>query len=255
MRLSKMIELIRRYGLILCVGLSLFILSSCNTTNGTQELLRVGTALLNAQTAQSGDVTSSEVTSAFKQALNIGVGAVVSRLGRTDGFNADQNVHIPLPQSLASVQNVLGKIGMSHMMDDLELRLNRAAETATPHVKELFVDAISQMTFTDVWNIYKGPQDSATQYFKSKMSTPLAGKMTPIVNSAVAQTGVVSAYDNMMSQYRNIPFVPDVKADLTDYVVGQGIEGIFYYLAKEEAAIRQNPVRQTTALLQKVFGR
>lgn len=254
--MSKITEFIRNYGLIICVALSLFILSSCNATTGTQEILRIGTALLNTQSAQSGNVaTSSEVTSAFKQALNIGVGEVVTRLGQNDGFNADRNIHIPLPQSLANVQKVLGKVGMSSMLDDLELRLNRAAETATPHVKELFVDAISQMTFTDIWNIYNGGQDSATRYFKSKMSTPLAGKMTPIVNSAIAQTGVVQSYDNVMAQYQSIPFVPNVKADLTNYVVGQGIEGIFYYLAKEEAAIRQDPVRQTTALLRKVFGK
>jgi hypothetical protein len=29
---------------------------------------------------------------------------------------------------------------------------------------------------------------------------------------------------------------------------------VFLYLAQEEAAIRQNPAKQTTALLKKVFG-
>ncbi|MDH3393507.1 MAG: DUF4197 domain-containing protein [Desulfobulbaceae bacterium] len=32
------------------------------------------------------------------------------------------------------------------------------------------------------------------------------------------------------------------------------MDGIFYYVAKEEAAIRENPVRQTTDLLKRVFG-
>jgi hypothetical protein len=57
-----------------------------------------------------------------------------------------------------------------------------------------------------------------------------------------------------MGEYRTIPFVPDVKADLTTYVVEKGMDGIFYYMAKEEAAIRQNPAKRTTELLQKVFG-
>jgi hypothetical protein len=30
--------------------------------------------------------------------------------------------------------------------------------------------------------------------------------------------------------------------------------GIFYYMAKEEAAIRTNPAKQTTDLLKRVFG-
>ncbi len=57
-----------------------------------------------------------------------------------------------------------------------------------------------------------------------------------------------------MSKYNDIPLVPDVKADLTDYVVEKGVDGIFYYLAKQEALIRQDPMRHTTALLKKVFG-
>ena len=50
--------------------------------------------------------------------------------------------------------------------------------------------------------------------------------------------------------------MPDIKASLTDYVVKvkKAVDGIFYYMAKEEADIRENPARQTTALLKKVFG-
>lgn len=32
------------------------------------------------------------------------------------------------------------------------------------------------------------------------------------------------------------------------------MDGIFFYLAKEEAAIRDNPAARSTELLQKVFG-
>jgi len=45
-----------------------------------------------------------------------------------------------------------------------------------------------------------------------------------------------------------------VRANLTEYVVKKGIEGVFVYLAREEAAIRDNPAKRTTAILKKVFG-
>jgi hypothetical protein len=45
-----------------------------------------------------------------------------------------------------------------------------------------------------------------------------------------------------------------LKANLTDHVLDKGMDGIFYYIAKEEAAIRTNPVKQTTDLLKKVFS-
>jgi hypothetical protein len=38
------------------------------------------------------------------------------------------------------------------------------------------------------------------------------------------------------------------------HVVEKGMDGIFYYMAKEEAAIRSNPAKRTTELLKQVFG-
>jgi len=57
-----------------------------------------------------------------------------------------------------------------------------------------------------------------------------------------------------MACYQDVPFVPDIKTSLTNYVVGEGMNGIFYYLAREEAAIRKDPAKRTTKLLKKVFG-
>lgn len=235
---------------------SVLILSSCNaTTEGiSKDMGSLGNSILSSLPSLSGQPSNNDISAAFKQALTMGTGNVVSQLGQTGGFNFDPQVRIPLPGNLAKAQNLLQRAGASYLLDDLENRLNLAAEVATPHARALFIDAISQMTFTDVMNIYNGPQDSATQFFKSKMSGPLAFKMQPFVQDAVAQAGVVTAYDNLISQYQNVPFMPDLKADLTNYVVQEGINGIFFYLGKEEQAIRQDPARQTTELLKKVFG-
>jgi len=199
-------------------------------------------------------LTPEEIGSGLKEALLVGSASVVSQLGRTDGFNLDRAIHIPLPEKFDTVRSLLGKVGMASMLDDLELKLNRAAEVATPKAKELFVQAISEMTFEDVMNIYNGPEDAATRYFQDKMTPPLAREMQPVVEQSLAQVGAVKAYENVMGEYRAIPFVPDVKADLTTYVVEKGMDGIFHYMAVEEAAIRQNPAKRTTELLQRVFG-
>lgn len=202
----------------------------------------------------TSDLTNSEITSGLKDALRVGTETVVNQLGQLDGFNADPAIHIPLPDSLNQVKSALSAIGMSSMMDDLELKLNRAAEEATPPAKKLFWDAITSMTLDDVKGIYNGPDDSATRYFQNKMSAPLSVEMQPIVENALNQVGAVQAYDAVIGQYSSIPFVPDVKADLNKYVVDKGMEGIFHYVAIEEAAIRNDPVKRTTDILQKVFG-
>ena len=143
---------------------------------------------------------------------------------------------------------------MSGMLDDLELRLNRAAEVATPKAKEIFWQAITNMTWSDVQNIYDGPDDAATQYFKRTTSQPIADAMRPVVDQSLAEVGAIQAFDSVMGQYRAIPFVPDVKADLTEWALTKALDGMFHYVAKEESAIRHEPVKRTTDLLKRVFG-
>jgi hypothetical protein len=96
----------------------------------------------------SDDALSLEdMSKGFKQALTIGSEKVVARLGQVDGFNADPSAHISLPKNLEKVRKALSKVGLSSYVDDLELKLNRAAEAATPVAKQLFIDSISTMSF------------------------------------------------------------------------------------------------------------
>ena len=96
--------------------------------------------------------------------------------------------------------------------------------------------------------------DAATQYFRRTMSDPLRMAMRPVVDDTLQQVGAVQAYDQTMARYKDIPFVQDVKADLSNHVLDRALNGLFLYLAKEEAAIRDQPVKRTTDILKKVFG-
>ena len=206
-------------------------------------------------TAGISGLSAGDMAGGLRDALRVGSERVVGTLGKADGFNKASDVHIPLPGSLKTAQSLLAKAGMSGLADDLELKLNRAAEAAVPQAKALFSDAIAQMTIDDATKIVNGPKDSATQYFKGKMSAPLADGMKPIVNDQLANVGAVASFDKMMGQYKTLPFAPKAQANLTDYVVEKAIGGVFVYLAREEAAIRENPAKRTTELLQKVFNR
>jgi len=202
----------------------------------------------------SSALSNPDIISGLKEALRVGADNVVGRLGKSGGFSDDAAVHIPLPDSLRQAQSMLGRFGMAGLFDDLELRLNRAAEAATPKAKELFGKAIQEMSLDDARAIYDGPQDAATRYFQSKMTPELATAMRPVVEASLADVGAIQAYDNAMGEYRKLPMVPDVKANLTEHVVAKGLDGIFHYLAQEEAAIRTDPVARTTDLLKRVFG-
>jgi hypothetical protein len=200
-------------------------------------------------------LTESEMSGGLKDALRVGTERVVDQLARPGGFSNDSAIRIPLPGSLENVRTALAGVGMSGMLDDLELKMNEAAELATSKARPLFVDAITAMTVDDAQRIVTGPDDSATRYFQGKMSDPLAREMTPVVRESLSEVGAVQQLDAVMDRYRAIPFASGAgDTDLTGYVVEKGMDGIFHYLAVQEAEIRSNPAARSTELLQKVFG-
>jgi hypothetical protein len=205
--------------------------------------------------SSNSSLSDNDIADALKEALSIGSENVVSQLSAPGGFNSDSNIRIPLPDSLQTVQKTMNKFGMGSSLNDLENKLNEAAETATEKAKPLFLNAIKEMSWDDVKTILNGPDDAATQYFKGKMSSPLSAEMKPIVDNSLNQVGAIKTYNNAMGQYKNLPLVPDVQADLSQHVLNKSIDGIFYYLAAEEKQVRENPAKRTTELLKKVFAK
>jgi len=203
----------------------------------------------------SSGLSVTDITAGLREALKIGTERVVAQLGAENGYNTDPDIHIPLPPELQQAQSYLKKFGLSGMADDLELRLNRAAEEAAPATQQLFWDTITSMSFSDANQILNGPDNAATEYFKRVASSDLAGIIRPVVDSSLQHVGALTTYDQLVAQYRQIPFVPDLKADLSDHAVKYALQGLFHYLAQEEAAIRKDPAKRSTELLMKVFGR
>jgi len=204
---------------------------------------------------EGGSVLSQDdIIAGLREALRVGSERVVGQLGTQDGYNTDTDIHIPLPPQLQDVQKTLRKFHLSGLADDVELKINRAAEAAAPKTKELILKAINEMTIDDAKRIYDGPDDAATQYFRKVSTTDLTNVVRPIVENTLNEVGAVAAYDGLTSQYNALPFIPDLKGDLTNHAVDGALEGLFHYLAVEEAAIRQNPAKRTTEILTRVFG-
>ena len=219
------------------------------TAAGWWERLRNGVKGGNATDVLS----NTDITAGLKEALNVGADRAVSLLAVEDGFFGNPDVKIPLPSKLTGVRKALGKLGFGETFDELELQMNRAAEAAAPQAKELFVGAIKDLTLDDVQGIYKGGDDAATTYLRTKTATPLAEKMTPIIDGSLANVGAANTFSNIMGRYNKLPFVPKVETSLTGHVVNAGLDGIFLMLGREEAAIRQDPLKRSTDLLRKVF--
>ena len=79
--------------------------------------------------------------------------------------------------------------------------------------------------------------------------------MRPIVDQSLAEVGAISAFRSLADQYNQIPLVAPIDSDLTSHVLDHAANALFAQVAREEAAIRQDPAKRTTELLRTVFGR
>ncbi len=234
--------------------LSLLVLTSCqSTTDDIMAGVKSVTDGVLTTNAHSTLVTRADVAAAFKEALSIGTNETVTSLSKAGAFLKDPKIRIPLPQTLSSLQGHLGKVGLSGPLDELETRMNDAAVQAMPYAKDLFINAISQMTFDDIMAVYNGPDDSGTQYFKKTMGPELTKLFKPSVETTIEKAGVLQAYNRAAQGYANL--LPDPKAELSNYVTQEAIDGLFLYIAAQERAIRKDPMKQTSLLLKRVFGR
>jgi len=135
------------------------------------------------------------------------------------------------------------------------LSMNRAAEQAAPAAKQIFFDAIGDMTIDDARKILNGPQTAATDYFKTKTTTNLTTAFKPIVDRSMSQVGVTRQYDELLNRAKAIPFANVEQYDLDNYVVVKALDGLFHVVGEEEVKIRTNPQARVTDLLREVFGR
>lgn len=208
------------------------------------------------QPATASATSQRDAALGLREALSNGVVAVTTRLGRTDGFFRDPKVHIPLPGTLASAQRGLRQLGMAGPLDDLELKMNRAAEAAMPQAKTLFLDAVRSITFSDAVSIVRGGDDAATRYLRDKSQTRLTELLRPYMETALQQSGAFTALDAAVarSRFNAGGAVANLRGDVVNFAVAKALDGAFAYVAEEEKGIRHDPARRTSDLLRRVFG-
>jgi len=74
-----------------------------------------------SSTSSSGGLSLGDMGAGLKDALKVGTETVVGKLGKSDGFNADPAIRIPLPKSLEYVQTTLNRLGMGSLLNDLSV--------------------------------------------------------------------------------------------------------------------------------------
>ncbi len=194
------------------------------------------------------------IVAGLRDALRVGTDRTVRATSTTNGYFGDPQIRIPLPEQLETIADKLRSVGMAAQLDELELTMNRAAESAAAEATPVFADAITSMSFSDARSILQGGERAATDYFEANTRSELAQRFAPIVDASMRRVGVFQLYDQVATRIALLPFVDPAQLDLRAFVNDRALDGLFSVLAREEARIREDPAARTTDLLRRVFG-
>lgn len=220
-------------------------------TNGTTTTTPAKTT--NTSPVNLGSLTSTQISSGLKEALNVGVSEGVKKLGVTDGFLKNEAVKILMPEKLRKIDTTLRSIGLGSLADQGVKLLNRAAEDAVTEATPIFASAITSMTITDAKNILLGTDNAATSYLQNKTQSQLFTAFEPKVKASLGKVGADTVWKSLISKYNTFTGQA-VTTDINEYVTTETINGVFKMVAQKESGIRNTPAMRTTSILQKVFG-
>ena len=224
----------------------------CAATTASAQVEQLGKALGLGSKTQLGD---AKIASGLKEALKVGAENAVKLTGKTDGYYRNEAIKILMPKNVRSLEKGIRALGAGAKIDEFELSMNRAAESAAPEARKIFADAILRMNIDDARKILNGGNTAATDYFKSKTTGELTIAFRPIVGNSMEKFSVTQQWNALAGQAQSIPFAKSPSLDINQYVVGKALDGLFFMLGQEEKKIRSDPAARVTTLLKQVFTR
>ena len=114
---------------IIAFVLSMLYLNSCT------ELTQVAQTVAN----QNIPLTNTEIINGLKEALLVGSDSAITHLSAVDGYLKDLTIKILLPPEAKTITENISKLpGGSKLVNDVIVRINRAAEDAAKGAKPTF---------------------------------------------------------------------------------------------------------------------
>lgn len=213
-------------------------------------------------------LTEEEVANGLREALITGAQNSARRLAAENGYYGDQMVKILLPDEARVIIENLSKIpGGDKLVEDVVLRINRAAEDAAKEVAPVFVNSIKQMTIRDAFNILRGADNAATDYLRSTTYNELYALYKPKIQAStekkiIAGISTKESWQTLTGKWNTIANsvagrvagFKTVNTDLDDYLTNKALSGMFLKVEQEEYKIRKDVTARVTPLLQRVFG-
>lgn len=229
-------------------------------------------------------LSNDEIVNGLKTALEVGTDSSVMVTSSMDGFYKDAAIKIFLPDEAQIIVDNINKVpGGSVLLENVLIRMNRAAEDAAKSATPIFKNAITGMSISDGLSILNGvnlesrkksasfDSTAATGYLKTKTYTDLVTAFATPINASldkklVGNISTNDAWNQLTSAYNtvvdldvlNLLGLHKVNVTLGEHVTRKALNGLFLKVGETEIRIRRNPWQwiSTTVgnILTKVFG-
>ena len=242
---------------------------------------------LNEVVSQLG-LSNEDIVKGLRTALDSSANASSLAASKLNGFLMNELIKIAAPPEVVDLKSALDNVAvnplanvafiavakesansfLSNSMDDLVASINPAAEKGSEQAYPIFKKAITEMTITDGLKILQGGKTSVTDYLREKTYKDLVAAFAEPIRSVVESGEVSRLWKPVAEKYNKVgPWVsgkslagytftgPEhVNEDLSEYITEKAMDGLFKLVAQEEAAIRENPKKYASGIIQKVFG-
>jgi len=214
----------------------------------------IGKVLTGTSGSLGSGLSSDEIASGLKEALQVGATKGTEKLSSVDGFFKDAVIKILMPEEAKKVETTLRSFGFGKQVDNAILSMNRAAEDASKSAAPIFINAIKEMSIQDALGILQGGDFAATNFLKNKTTIALTEAFRPIIEKSLEKVNATKYWNTLFTTYNKFS-AEKVNTDLPAYVTEKGLTGIFYQVGQEEQKIRKDPLARTSDLLKKVFAK
>ena len=234
----------------------------------------------------SQGLSTQEIVEGLKTALKVGTDSSVAVTSRMNGYYLDKAIKIMLPPEADIIyqnkDNMIFKAaGINRKIEEAVVALNRAAEDAASEAGPIFKQAIMQLSITDGIAILRGnnpavnkasatfDSTAATAYLRSMTYQQLRDAFAPKIKASlnkklVGNYSPAQIWNNLTTTYNGVAgksfgmIKPVENTDLSIYVTGKALDGLFFKVGQEEIRIRRDPLAWAKTsvgdILSNVFG-
>ncbi len=214
---------------------------------------------------------------------------VATKIGLPEGAVTAFEVYNSLASTDAG-KSIVSAVGLGdNLQENLVTAFNNAATDAAPKSAKILADEVTGLTIQDAKDILFGADNAATVKLETDTRSDLMAAFHPTITESMQNVGVgeVNAvtlwskfakgnnalYDALnstagktalqlasisgkipASTMNKISSVQPVDSDISDYVTGRALDGLFTKIAEKELGIRTNVAERTNDLLRRVFG-